>query len=266
MPRDQLRAVAEDYDRRSDRWERVYSGGSLHDSVIQQRLQAALAALSEQAGGAVLDVGCGAGQLVSAVAGRGRPGWGCDISHRQLQLASRRLSFAVTPNGAAPAALCRADAAALPFVSQRFAGVTALGCIQYLTDPTAGVAEMARVARPGGTVVATAPNLLRLSILLDPLGALRQRLHPQHSGYRRRLFTRRGFRRLLERSGLRVVRIDGVGFGPLSVLGWPLMTERAAVRLDAALRRSLPVFLASALGSELVAVATPRDPPGADGK
>jgi SAM-dependent methyltransferase len=48
------------------------------------------------------------------------------------------------------------DALALPFRSGRFGAVVAAFCLNHLSDPAAGLAEAARVTRPGGAVVVSA--------------------------------------------------------------------------------------------------------------
>ena len=50
---------------------------------------------------------------------------------------------------------CRADAAALPFEDGAFDLVIAMHMLYHLPDPAAGIAEMARVLKPGGFLAVT---------------------------------------------------------------------------------------------------------------
>jgi pimeloyl-ACP methyl ester carboxylesterase len=117
------------------------------------------------------------------------------------------------------------------------------------------MAELVRVARPGGTVVVSAPNRLRLNYLLDPPGVVRGRLFPQHRGYRRRYQTAATLGALLRHAGLIDVVVVGHGVGRFTIAGYPLGSEAAAVAIDRCLGRRLPSRAAARLGADLVACA-----------
>lgn len=97
--------------------------------------------------GATLELGCGTGHVQLALARR-RTGFfvGLDRSPQMIRLACRRQhrSGLQTP-------LVRADACALPFVSESFDTVIVTFPSDYITAETT-VAEIRRVLRPGGTV------------------------------------------------------------------------------------------------------------------
>lgn len=95
----------------------------------------------------VLDLGCGPGQVGAAVAGHGRRVLGVDLSPAMARLAAGRL-------GAATAG----DLRALPVRSASVAGVVAFYALIHLRreELAAGVAEIARVLRPGGRALVTA--------------------------------------------------------------------------------------------------------------
>lgn len=101
----------------------------------------------EFARGATLEIGCGTGHVQLALARR-HVGFfaGLDRSPQMLRLTRRRLRQAGfrTP-------LVRADARALPFVSESFDAIIATFPSDYIAAE-ATVAEIRRVLRPGGTV------------------------------------------------------------------------------------------------------------------
>jgi ubiquinone/menaquinone biosynthesis C-methylase UbiE len=101
-------------------------------------------------GDRVLDVGCGTGVDVLAIAAMVSPGGevvGIDSSAGVLGAAQRAAAAA-----GVPARFAVADAAALPFPDDSFHACRCDRTLQHLPDPAPAVNEMARVTRPGGTV------------------------------------------------------------------------------------------------------------------
>lgn len=72
---------------------------------------------------------------------------GVDLSPEMLAIARERLPTCVR--------LVLADAAALPFRSRSFQIATSTSSLHHWPDPQAGLREIARVLRPGGTLVLT---------------------------------------------------------------------------------------------------------------
>ncbi len=102
--------------------------------------------------GPVLDLATGTGDLALAIreAAADRKLVGLDFSEAMLAEAQRKL--AARP--ATAVALLAGDALALPFADRTFACVTSAFLLRNLEDLTGGLAEMRRVTRSGGRVVA----------------------------------------------------------------------------------------------------------------
>lgn len=105
--------------------------------------------LEPRPGGRYLEVGVGAGTDALALAARfGVDVVGVDASRTMIDEARRR--------GLADALV--ADARSLPFGDATFDGGWADRTFQHLADPTAALAELVRVTRPGGRVVVADPD------------------------------------------------------------------------------------------------------------
>lgn len=132
----------------------------------------------------VLDVGCGTGGLLARL---GPAATGVDRSARALALARERGLTRVA----------QACASALPFPDGSFDAVLALDVLYHrdVGDEAAAVAELARVARPGGAVVIHAAAHPRLARAHD------RAVH----GARR--FTRAGVGALARAAGLEVTEL-----------------------------------------------------------
>jgi SAM-dependent methyltransferase len=95
-----------------------------------------------------LDVGCGPGVLTAELAGRLGPGSVTAIDPSESFVAAVRARW--------PEADVRLGTAEeLPFTDGAFDVVLAQLVVHFMTDPVAGLREMARVTRPGGTVAAS---------------------------------------------------------------------------------------------------------------
>jgi SAM-dependent methyltransferase len=105
---------------------------------------ASIGALDPGPGTRMLHVGCGTGTALELAARAGAEVAGLDASVDLLKTARDRLP---------DADLRVADAAELPYDRGCFDQVMAFDAIQYTEPPAVAVAELARVTRPGGSVV-----------------------------------------------------------------------------------------------------------------
>lgn len=89
--------------------------------------------------GLCLDLGCGSGSYLGALAAAGRTVVGLDRSADQLRYARHRTAHVV-----------QGDGAALPFADESFGAVAAIWISTDVDDFTVVLAEAVRVLRPGG--------------------------------------------------------------------------------------------------------------------
>jgi len=106
------------------------------------------------AGPRVLDLGIGPGTSAIEMArvDPSRSHVGLDLSARMVAVAAVRARSA-----GVPLALVRGDGLALPFRSAAYDGATGHSYLYLLPDPQAGLAEVCRVLRPGGTAAFLEP-------------------------------------------------------------------------------------------------------------
>ncbi len=120
----------------------------------------------------ILDIGCGDGYLLCRVANRGLKCFGVDISENATKLAQLRLSNTDSK------ILC-SDGEFLPFKSQLFDYVTALGSLEHFPDMGIALKEMYRVGKPKCRYCILVPNTYYLLHILgyktadQPLNQLR---------------------------------------------------------------------------------------------
>jgi len=93
--------------------------------------------------GTVLDVGCGTGALLDQLRDRARQVWGVDGSQEALRYCRLR----------GHQNIMLAEACCLPFASERFDAILAIGLIEHLEDDAAFLVEMKRVLKPNGVLV-----------------------------------------------------------------------------------------------------------------
>jgi ubiquinone/menaquinone biosynthesis C-methylase UbiE len=151
-------AVATDYDSFAEAYS-AENEVSLLNAYYER--PAILALAGDVAGRRILDAGCGSGPLSAALRDRGAVVTGFDKSAGMLELARRRLG--------ADADLRVADLGRpLPFPDGAFDLVVASLVLHYLEDWTAPLAELRRVLRPGGRLIASVDHPLQGHPLVRP--------------------------------------------------------------------------------------------------
>jgi 2-polyprenyl-3-methyl-5-hydroxy-6-metoxy-1,4-benzoquinol methylase len=131
----------------------------------------------DRPGARVLDVGCGAGQVVGRLSENGFEAYGVDVSEPNIERArkhSARCSFY--------------DGKHLPFPDNHFASAGALNVLEHVEEPESFIPELVRVVQPGGKVIISSPNFFRVFGFRD--------YHPKMRGLRNKL---QNWKRLAEK-------------------------------------------------------------------
>src|SRR5437763_11345173 len=182
-------------------------GSMLYDTVqglarrVVSSMLTTIAWLDLPAGGVAVDVGCGPGNVTSALAAATAPDGlaiGVDISEAML-------ARAVRAEASSSVGFVRADAQRLPLRDEVADGVVSLAALQLIPDPAAALAEMVRILRPGGRLAVMVPTVL---------GGMTERmigLLPDAGGAR--FFTEDEIADIAEQHGLSRLRIRR--YGPL---------------------------------------------------
>jgi SAM-dependent methyltransferase len=143
MPDEYTQRTREFFGARAATWDSKFG----HDMPAYA---AAIAQAGIRRGGVAADVGCGTGRALPAL----RDAVGPDGIVVGLELTPQMLAEA-TARGWADRAdlLVLADARSLPLASGSVDAIFAAGLVSHLPDKASGLAELARVTRPGGLLI-----------------------------------------------------------------------------------------------------------------
>ena len=164
VPEDHADLVRTLFDGKAARWPEKYTPDG--------RLAGRLAQLAREvgnrvaAGGELLDLGCGSGELARRLADAGYLVTGCDIAPEMLRQAQ-------AADQAQAVRWIRLEPRwrTLPFESGGLDAVIAASSLEYVPDPSAVLRECARVLRPGGILLCTVPDVAHPVRWLEwPLG------------------------------------------------------------------------------------------------
>jgi ubiquinone/menaquinone biosynthesis C-methylase UbiE len=169
------------------------SAALFNDQAILARIREAAHATPNAR---ILDVACGPGIVVEALAPGAAEVVGCDITPQMLEKARERARAANLLN----VRFVPAWAEALPFPDASFDAVVSRSAVHHFPDPSAAVREMARVVRSGGRVVTVdvmAAESAEDAALHNALEILRD---PSHV----RMLARSELHRVLVQAGLEI--------------------------------------------------------------
>lgn len=191
---------------------RVYAGRSergLWRMIRQREMQAVLELLQPKAGEAILDAGCGAGHYTAALAAAGARLTALDISSAMLETVRARLGVETI----------QGDLAAAP-LAPRFDKILCAGALEFVPDPPAALANLAKALRPDG------PRVLVVLLPAASLAARLYRLYHCSHGFRVHLFGAREVSALdaaAAQAGLRPAASRSVAF--CRVIRWNPVRE-----------------------------------------
>jgi ubiquinone/menaquinone biosynthesis C-methylase UbiE len=208
-------------------WEVLVSLREDEERQERGRLERLRRVLGGALRGRVLNVGCGTGGFNVVAEAAGVRAVGVDADAEAIRICALK-------RDKGGGAFVRAAAERLPFPDASFDVVYCFSAIEHVESVEDTVAEMTRVARPGGVIYVHTPNawswyeghykLLWAPFLPDPLGRVYLRLRGRPSAYLATLrrLTPTALRRAFARAGVRDVRFYGdepprESVGPLRV-------------------------------------------------
>lgn len=144
--------------------EQFYSQSGFAIRCIEaRRVQAVVKLTAAKSGDRILEVGCGAGNILDNIE-RGDL-MGLDISESMVAKSKARLGER--------AQIVLADAQEMPFAQASFDKVICSEVLEHLPDPGLVLAEIARILKPHGFVIVSVPNEPLINFLKDALRRLR---------------------------------------------------------------------------------------------
>jgi len=165
------------------------------------------------AGKSALDVGCGGGILVEAMARRGARAKGIDLSDKALKVAQlHALETRIEVNYEAVSAEDLAERS-----PDAFDVVTCMELLEHVPDPASTVRACARLARPDGHVFFSTINRNLKSYLLAVIGAeYVLKLLPKGTHDYAKFIKPSELARYGREAGLRLREVIGMTYNPLS--------------------------------------------------
>ncbi|HJW98578.1 MAG TPA: methyltransferase domain-containing protein [Terriglobales bacterium] len=252
-------------------WRDVYGGETVSATIYRERRDVVLRWVDElgsDAGERALDIGCGAGSFSVALAKRGFQVRAIDPVPDMLKQTSQLVRERGVEHRVAVES---GDAHDLIYPDNSFGLVLAIGVTPWLHSLPSALQEITRVLKPGGYVVISADNALRLNYWLDPrfcpghatirsgVGKLLRRLgcwrEPHASTY-----SVRSFDHALKRASLEKIHCTTVGFGPFTFFEHELLSDSIGVALHHRLKKFVtnkPVLRSS--GSQYLVLARKAD-------
>jgi ubiquinone/menaquinone biosynthesis C-methylase UbiE len=247
----QQQQVSQYFEKVANDWKQIYAQTDLYARIHQERMCRALDWIDKlhlPVPNGALEVGCGAGLVTASLAQRGFKMEALDNSTNMIELTKRHLRELNLSDRVNVGA---GDTHKLPYSSNRFALVVALGVIPWLHSPERAVAEMSRVLRPGGYLLLNADNAWRLNHVLDPFlnkairsialrfielwrrtGLVQRRIGAKLT----KLHSRAQFDRILAANGFEKVRTCTLGFGPFTLFNRWTMLDHYGVRIHGRLQ------------------------------
>ena len=230
-------------------WDEIYEAQDVSSVIYQERQRAVLGlidSLKMRAGLRALEIGCGAGRLAVELAERGLLVDAIDGAEAMIETARARAKRAGVSD---QLTVGRGDVHHLEAGDGTFDLVVAVGVLPWLPSLDAPLREMARVTKPGGSVLVTMDNRWALHRFLEP------RVNPLVMPLKRgvsQVLARAGLvavkthartwsmgetDRALERVGLRKKSGFTLGFGPFTVWKKTIVSDPRGIRIHQRLQK-----------------------------
>lgn len=204
-----------------------YLDATLATDFYQEIKRRSYDLLSLQAGDIVLDLGCGTGDDVVALAARvGPTGRAIGVDFSATMIAEARRRAAGTPLSVE---FIEGDAHRLDFPDSTFDGCRAERLLQHAMDPQAVLGEMTRVAKPGARVVIWESELEMLVFDAPDRAVSRKMQHYICDGFRNGAIGHQLYRRF-QQAGLTDVQPTLLG---RAMTDFPLVESAFDVRASA---------------------------------
>ena len=145
--------VVRTFDQQAPGYADGYAGESSFAHSFQIRRERVFELVGNARGGKALDIGCGPGVTVEVLLQRNFEVFGVDASPEMVRECKRR--FGQTPR----THFSVGKIEELKFPAAHFDLILCMGVLEYLEDDARALREIARVAKPGGMVILTVPNL-----------------------------------------------------------------------------------------------------------
>lgn len=127
-----------------------------YDPIIQNEQPVVRQLMDDLPDGPILDAGCGTGRHTAYLVAAGRDVTGCDVVAAMLEKARAKLP---------DVEFLEAELTALPYADGAFAGVVCGLTYSHLEDLGPATRELARVLRPDGRLIVSAPHPFITSVL-----------------------------------------------------------------------------------------------------
>ena len=269
--------VEKHFDTYVEDWQTIYAAKDLPSLIIQEQRDYVLNyvdTLDLKKGARILDLGCGTGLTSVNLLQRGFIVVGIDVSEGMLDLARKNCKqFGLECN----ATFQLGNAEQLDLQDDSFDAVIAMGLIEYLEWDRWALQEMHRVLKPGGYLIVTVPNWIRLSYITDPFFYIS--IFKQKAGrvlkrnfkyiskltqksprtFNRNLYVPSSLRRMITQLDFNIIDSISHGFGPLILL---CRSNRVTFKINQILKqrneRKIMPFL-SEVGSDYIVLCQKRE-------